>query len=182
MAFQGIREKMNQNQKPFVIGGIVAVCLAVALVVWEIKPAGTIAAATSYYFYDTSSGRITTEPASAIPPLKGATGKDTLVRAFMLTCTSCGDKKVGYLIKYDQEARAAMKAEAQPLPANATPVEESRHAAEIPQLKFAAAEGRFVRLPAKGSPWIPAMSFTGMQLIKKASQCPGGKYAEPCLP
>ena len=182
MALQSIRKKMNQNQKPFVIGGIVAVCLAVGLVVWEVKPAGVPPAPSSYYFYDTSNGSITTEPASAIPPLKGISGKDTLVRAFMLTCTNCGDKKVGYLIKYNQQAKAAMKAEAQPLPANATPVEKSQHAAEIPQLMLAAAEGRLVRLPAKGSPWIPAMSFQGMALIKAASQCPGGSHAKPCLP
>ncbi len=125
---------------------------------------------------------MTTEPASAIPPLKGAAGRDTLVRAFMLTCTSCGDKKVGYLIKYNQEARAAINAEAQALPASATPVEKSQPAAEIPQLRMAAAEGRLVRLPAKGSPWIPAMSFKGMALIKTASQCPGGSHAKPCLP
>ncbi len=182
MLFQSIREKINQNQKPFVIGGIVLVCVAVGLLAWELKPASVVAAPTSYYFYDTSNGSITTEPASAIPPLKGATGQDTLVRAFMLTCTTCGDKKVAYLIKYNQEARAAITAESQALPANATPMEKSQHAAEIPQLRLAAAAGRLVRLPAKGSPWIPAMSFKGMALIKAASQCPGGSHAKPCLP
>ena len=31
MAFQSIRDKMNQNQKPFIIGGIVLACVAVGL-------------------------------------------------------------------------------------------------------------------------------------------------------
>lgn len=181
MAFQGIRDKNNQNQKPFIIGDIVIACLAIALMVSELT-ASTIAAPNSYYFYDTSNGTIITEPATAIPPLKGTDGKQTLVLAKFFTCTTCGDRKIGYLVKYTAQAKPTKQLLSEPLPDNATPVQKSQHAAEISALQMSIAEGRLVRLLAKGSPWISALSFKGMQLIKNASQCPGGKYAKPCLP
>lgn len=182
MAFQSIRDKMNQNQKPFIIGGIVIVCAAVALVVWELKPASTISAPSSYYFYDTSNGTVKVEPVTAIPPLKGHDGRRTLVLAEFFTCTTCGDRKISYLVKYTARARAAKKLLGEPLPADASPIQKSQHAADIASLRMSVADGKLVRLPAKGSPWISAMSFQGLELIRRASRCPGGRYARPCLP
>lgn len=182
MAFQGIRDKMNQDQKPFIIGGIVMMCVALGLVAWELKPVSAPSAPSSYYFYDLANGRITTEPATAIPPLKGAGGKDTLVRAFMFTCSTCGDKKVGYLMKYSAEGRAALAFLAHPPGPSAPPEKRSRYAAESSQYKLFVGEGTLVRLPAKGSPWISAMSFQGMKLVRHASHCPGNRNAKPCLP
>ena len=147
MAFQGIRDKMNQNQKPFIIGGVVMVCVALGLLVWELKPVSAVAAPNSYYFYDTSSGSVTTEPASEIPPLKGANGRDTLVLAKFFTCTACGDKKLGYLVKYTPTARSVMRKLASPLPANATPEELGQRAAESAELRMSIASGKLVRLP-----------------------------------
>ncbi len=182
MSLQGIREKMNQNQKPFIIGGIIIVCLSLGLLVWELKPVSAVAAPNSYYFYDTSDGSITTEPAAAIPPLKGAGGKDTLVRAFMFTCSTCGDKKAGYLLKYSAEGKAALTFLSHPPSADATAMQRSQYAAESSQYKLFVGEGTLVRSPAKGTPWVPAMSLQGRQLIKQATECPGGRHAKPCLP
>jgi len=182
MAIQGIREKMNQNQKPFIIGGMIIVCLSLGLLVWELKPVGAPPPPSSYYYYDTSNGSITTEPATAIPPLKGAAGKDTLVRAYMFTCSTCGDKKAGYLLKYSAEGQAALAFLSHPPGADATAMQISQYAAESSQYKLFVGEGTLIRSPAKGAPWVPAMSFTGRQLIKQATQCPGGRHAKPCLP
>lgn len=181
MALQSIRKKMNQNQKPFVIGGIVAVCLAVGLVVWEVKPAGVPPAPSSYYFYDTSNGSITTEPAGALPPLKGATGKDTLVRAYMYTCTSCGDKKVGYLMKYTPRAKQALQYLAQPKGPHMTPQQSMAYFSSRAQYESAIPAGTYVRLPAKGSHWHPLMSQAG-SAITKPIKCPGNSAGKPCLP
>ena len=181
MAFQGIRDKMNQNQKPFIIGGIVIVCLALGLLVWELKPAGAVAAPNSYYYYDTSNGNITTEPATAIPPLKGASGKDTLVRAFMFTCSTCSDKKVGYLMKYSPQAKAAEQYLAHPPSDTMTPQQAMQYNGTLSQYQMAVANGTLVRLPKKGSQWYPLMSGPGTA-IAKPIQCPGNSMGKPCLP
>jgi hypothetical protein len=182
MALSGIREKMNQNQKPFIIGGIVIVCLAIALVIWELKPVSAPPPPSSAYFYDTSNGSIVVKPANSIPPLKGANGKDTLVLAKFFTCTTCGDKKIGYLLKYTSQGRSAIKVLAD-APTALSPKEKIvAFATQESGEKMAVAEGTLVRLPAKGSHWVSAMSFRGIQLIRQAKSCPGNQFAKPCSP
>jgi len=181
MAFQGIRDKMNQDQKPFIIGGIVMMCVALGLVAWELKPVSAPSAPSSYYFYDLANGRITTEPATAIPPLKGAGGKDTLVRAFMFTCSTCGDKKVGYLMEYSPQAKAAKKYLANPPAESMTPQQAMRYNADLSKYRMLVANGTLVRLPAKGSQWYPLTGPVGSQ-IATAPHCSSTTFAKPCQP
>jgi hypothetical protein len=182
MALSDIRKKMNQNQTPFIIGGIVVVCVALGLLVWEIKPVSAPPPPSSAYFYDTSNGSIVVKPADSIPPLKGANGKDTLVLAKFFTCTTCGDKKIGYLLKYSSQAKAAKRFLAHPPGANATPLQRSQFAAEASQYRLFVGEGTEIRLPKSGSPWISAVSAQGIQLITQAKICPGNQVAKSCLP
>ena len=181
MAIQSVRDKMNKNQKPFVIGGIVIVCLAIGLIVWEMKPVSAPPPPSTHYFYDTANGSITTEPISALPPLKGTTGKYTLVRAYMYTCTTCGDKKIGYLMKYTPQAVAAKQYLAQPESPNMTPQQSMAYFASRGSYESAIPNGTYVRLPKKGSHWYPLMSAAGTAIAKPIS-CPGNSAGKPCLP
>ncbi len=181
MAISGIREKINENQKPFVIGGVVMVCLAVGLLIWELKPVSAPPAPSSYYFYDTSNGSITTEPITAISPLKGAGGKDTLVQAFFFTCSTCGDKKIGYLLKYTRRAKAAKAYLARPLSGTMTPQQSMQFNSSLSKYQVAVAMGTLVRLPAKGSHWYPIAGPTGSQ-ITSPPRCSATALAKPCFP
>lgn len=181
MAMSSIREKMNQNQKPFVIGGIVIACLAIALMVWELKPASAPAAPDSCYFYDTSSGSLTVEPSTAVPPLKGVGNKGTLVQAFLFTCSTCADKKIGYLLKYTHRAKVAKRYLARPPRGNMTPQQSMQFNSSLSQYQMAVADGTLVRLPSKGAHWYPLASPVGAR-IAAPPRCSATELAKPCLP
>ena len=181
MALSDIREKMNQGQKPFVIGAIVSVCLAIGLLIWEFKPVSAPPAPDRYYFYDTSNGTITIEPSTAISPLKGAGGKDTLVQAFFFTCSGCGDKKIGYLLKYTRRARAAKALLAQPPGGAMTAQQSMQFNSSLSKYQVAVAMGTLVRLPAKGAHWYPIAGPAGSQ-ITSPPRCSGSGLAKACLP
>ena len=181
MAISDLRDKMNQNQKPVLIGGVVAVCLALGLVVWELEPASAPPAPDRYYFYDTSNGSITTEPSSAIAPLKGAGGKDTLVQAFFFTCTTCADKKIGYLLKYTRRAKEAKAYLEHPPSAAMTPQQSMQFNSSLSKYEVAIAMGTLVRLPAKGSQWYPIAGPMGSQIISPP-RCSATALAKPCFP
>lgn len=181
MAISDIREKMDENQKPFVIGGIVMVCLAVELLIWEFKPVSVPAGASSYYFYDMSNGSITTEPVTAISPLRGANGKDTLVQAFFFTCSSCGDKKIGYLLKYSRRAKAAKALRMHPGNGAMAPQQSMQFNSSLSRHQVAIAMGTLVRLPAKGSHWYRIASSMGSQ-IASPPRCSTTALAKACRP
>ncbi|MGC9260008.1 MAG: hypothetical protein ACP5I8_08040 [Phycisphaerae bacterium] len=181
MAISDIREKINENQRPFVIGGIVMVCLAVGLLIWEFKPVSAPSAPDRYYFYDTSNGSITTEPSTAISPLKGAGGKDTLVQAFFFTCSTCGDKKIGYLLKYTRRARAAKAYLAHSQSGTISPQQSMQFNSVLSKYQVAIAMGTLVRLPTKGSRWYPIAGPTGSE-ITSPPRCSATGLAKPCFP
>ena len=181
MAISDIREKMYENQKPFVIGGIVVVCLALGLVIWEFKPVSAPPGPSRYYFYDTSNGTITTEPSTAVSPLKGAGGKDTLVQAFFFSCSTCGDKKIGYLLKYTRQAKAAKALLAQPSSGNMAPQQSMQFNSSLSRYQVAIATGTLVRLPTKGAHWYPIAAAMGSQ-IASPPRCSATALAKACLP
>ena len=181
MAISDIREKMYENQKPFVIGGIIAVCLALGLVIWEFNPVSAPHGPSRYYFYDTSNGAITTEPSTAVPPLKGAGGKDTLVQAFFFTCGTCGDKKIGYLLKYTRQAKAAKVLLAQPHSGTMAPQQSMQFTSSLSRYQVAIATGTLVRLPAKGARWHPIAGPVGSQ-IASPPRCSATALAKACFP
>ncbi len=181
MTLSDIREKMRQGQLPMVIGAVVMVCLALILVIWELKPAGAPHAPDHCYFYDTSNGGITIEPIGAIPPMKGANGGNTLVLAKFFSCTTCGDKKLGYLLKYTASGKAAAESLAHQSGGNLTASQSMQFNSSLSQYQIAIASGTLVRLPAKGSRWYPIASPTGSK-IARSPRCSATALAKPCLP
>ena len=182
MAIADLREKINQNRNWSI--GVISVLVVLAAILgwrwfWPVRTAGR---PSSYYFYDLANGGLSTAPSNKLPPLIGATGKPTLVRAVMLTCTGCGDRKLAYLLKYTAAAKAARRLLNHPPGPSATPMQATEFAAQLSARKLQMTEGTLVRLPAHGSPWMPALSPAGATLIRNANECPGESFAKPCNP
>lgn len=177
-----IRKWLNENQKWIAV----IVVLLLAGVLWwvwrNIQSTQTVAAATQYYFYDISTKQLSVRPATDLPPLKDASGKAVIVRAIFVTCTTCGNRRLAYLMKYNSAARAAKKYLDHPPGSGAPQRQIAQFAAETPTLKLDVANGTLVRLLQTGSPWYYSRSPEGSDIIRKAMQCPGGRFAQTCQP
>lgn len=182
MVFADLREKVNQNRNGAV--ALISVLLVASVVLgWRwLRPGPKTGKPTSYYFYDTANDQLSTAPANRLPPQIGATGKPTLVRAVMLTCTGCGDRRLAYLLKYTAAAKKARRLLDQPPAASAPPALAADYASRLSDRKLQVSEGTLVRLPAQGSPWVLAMSAAGATLIHNARHCPDGTFAQACNP
>ncbi len=182
MAIADIRNTINQNQK---WSTIVFAVLIVAAVIWMwrwLLPANTAAAPSRFYFYDTASRTVFIRPSTDLPPLIGSNGKPTLVRAIFLTCGSCAARKLAYLLKYNASARAAAQFLDNPPAASAGQSAAAQFASLLAARRLQVSEGTLIRLPAPGSPWLPAMSPQGAAIIHQAQQCPGNSYGRRCQP
>ena len=182
MAQSDIRKWLNDNQKWL---AAVLVILIAGILWWmwrSTRATPRVAAATKYYFYDTSTRQLSVHPADELPPLKNAAGKAVIVRAVFLTCTSCGNRKLAYLLKYTAAAQAAEKYLIHPPGSGAPQSEVGQFAAQVPTLKVEVADGTLIRLPTPGSKWVGKLSPQGAAILQQASKCPGNQYAQPCLP
>ena len=110
------------------------------------------------YFIDENTGDISVQPATAIPPLRDARGNPTLVRAYFYSCGGGTEKQPAYYEKYSEQARNAMETAGPEL------------SPEAHQLIY---NGRRVRRPVPGSPWIPANSPEGRS-ITRPENCADG--------
>ncbi len=168
-----IREAINRNSSIISILAAVIAIIAIAFVVRELiphKPSFNM----NVYFYDLATHKLVVRSASDTPPLTGATGKPTLVKAFLYACGSCDNKYIAYLMKYTKQAQAAVKAmQSGQTPAagpNINPMQE----------EFILAQGMLVRSPDAGSKWVSANSAQGRQLMEP-KPCPSGNV-RACLP
>ncbi len=182
MSMAGIRTWLNRNQKWLAIM-VVIVLAGILWWVWHsIQTPAPVSAASSYYFYDTSTRQVSVRPATELPPLKNAAGKRTVVRAVFITCTSCGNRQLGYLLKYTAAARSAKKYLDNPPGKGAPQNEIGQFASEVPTLKLQVANGTLIRLPKTGAHWVYAQSPQGTAIIRKVTECPGHRYARTCVP
>jgi hypothetical protein len=172
---------MQQDQLPMVIGAAVMVCLALAVVIWELHPASVPATPNRCYFYDTANGNVIIEPNGTIPPMKGANGGETLVLAKFFSCTGCGDKKLGYLLKYNAKAKAAAEALTHQSSGNLSPSQSMQFNSSLAKYQIAIASGTLVRRPAKGSHWYLLASVAGSK-IARLPRCSATALANACLP
>lgn len=183
LRISNIRDALNRNQA---IISIIAVVFTILAIWWILKSEFKSPYKTNVnqYFYDTSTQSLVVKPSTAIPPLIGKSGKRTVVRAYLFTCSSCSNKQIGYLQEYTPAARQALvtlqkMGNAGP---NAGPGNPSGpSAANNPfQLEMTAFQGSLVRLPAKGSPWMLANTPQGMQIMTPPPCAKG--VLKPCIP
>ena len=114
---------------------------------------------TSAYFVDEETGVEMVRPMSDIPPLKGASGKETVVREFKYSDDGRATVKVAYLIKFTPETQARMEGMTQAV-----------------RERFDAPGGTLVRSPAAGSKWVAWSSEAG-QAVTTIHPGEGGDFA-----
>ena len=180
-----IRDAMNRNQSVISIVAVVFTIIAIAYILhYELH--SRYVTTVNQYFYDTATQQLKVEPSTAIPPMRGAGGKYTLVRAYVFTCSSCDNKQIGYLEKYTPQGKAAlinlqkMANQPPPKPGPGAPPNGNMPYANPFELEMQAYNSSLVRLPAKGSPWVPANSPEGQHIMTPAP-CASG-VLKPCVP
>jgi len=109
---------------------------------------GIGAAPRSAFFVDEETAAESVRPISDVPPLPGASGKDTLVGEYKYSVDGGKTAKVGYYYKYMPDMKKKMEA----TPAGQAPA-------------FDPAQGELVRSPERGSRWVRFDSDEGQALV-----------------
>jgi len=143
---------------------IVTVVVVALLLTWHslrgTKPPGGQVGAGLLYYVDEETGQESVGKSDAIPPLVGKNGSATVVQAFKFDFGDGTGAKTAFLFKYSPAAQAQL--------ASLSP--EDPHRKEVQQA------GGMVRLPEKGSQWVPESSPEGRQITDVHA---GAKGAAP---
>ena len=121
------------------------------------------------YFWDEETKEVIIKTDADIPPLLGKGGKPTVVQAVYLTSTTCKEKVLVYLLKYADEAKAAIDEKESKL-------DRFRYSIPIDY-----ANQLLVRRPEAGSPWVPYSSAEGTAIRDSLPRAPGAevKFCNP---
>jgi hypothetical protein len=161
-----LRSTVNQHPVVFgiVLGGVVlVVCLYYFL---PSRPPGRIVPqAVRAYYVDEATGQESVQPANLVPPLPGADGKPTVVRAVFFSADGGKTRYAAYYEKFTPEAKQ---------------MQETLSPERQKQLWQAIDVGDLVRSPAPGSPWVWFHSKEGERL--RAPVTAEGKPAMVCTP
>lgn len=169
-----LRNTINEYSAVVSIVAAVIAVLAIVYIFHNTVGGGGVGTAPKAYYYDTSTHQFYTYPSSRPPPLKNASGKRTIVLAYMYTCSSCNNRKIAWLQKYSKQARAALKKILNYKPTPGQPPGPPPMEAPI------FGTGILVRSPAKGSQWYPIQSPEGQE-IAQLPKCQSGT-AKICMP
>lgn len=121
------------------------------------------------YFLDEETQEVIIKTDADIPPLLGRAGKPTVVQAIYQTTTNCRDKTLVYLLKYTDEAKAAIDEKERKL-------DRFRYSILIDY-----ANQVLVRRPEPGSPWVPYTSAEGMAIMNSLPR-PANTAVKSCNP
>ena len=142
--FQAIRSWLQTHPQVVAILAIVVTIVAVASMLLRKTGPDPFADRVNVFYYDESTGAVSVRPFTDIPPLMGSDGKPSLVRAVFISYGSDEEKKLAYLEKYEDAAKAMLDKSIQ---------ENPLRTASIDAL-IGAEGGHLVRLPEPGSPWV----------------------------
>ena len=92
-----------------------------------------------------------------VPPVAGASGNLTLVRAVYITAGTDAERQLAYLEKYTDEAKAVLEKSAS----------SEEHLS--PQELMTIRDGLRVRAPELGSPWVTSNSPEGRALLGRTN-------------
>jgi hypothetical protein len=148
---------------------VVAAVVIASLLTWRalrrpVTPGGQVGVGLLYYV-DEETGDESVGKSDAIPPLAGKNGNPTVVQEFKFDFGDGAGAKTAFLFKYSPAAQAQL--------ASLSPEDSQYH-----QVQHA---GGMVRLPEKGSPWVPESSPEG-QRITDVHPAANGKVPQAVLP
>jgi hypothetical protein len=153
MSFDDVRQWANNH--PVACAAPILLVIVVAIYAGVHRSGGPtpVAYDLKLYYYDEDSGETVIRTDKDIPPLLNAQGKRSLVRATYMTAGDSSQKTLVYLMKYTDEAKAALD-------------EEVRKKGFLDALTARGYEGGcLIRKPAPGSPWVPASSAEGLAIV-----------------
>ena len=154
-----MRDLINRFKIPvLVVAGLVVIGAVVVLL------RGRSSTPTPYetkaYFIDEETGAESVRPMTDIPPLIGAGGKPTVMLARKFSCDQGKTSKVGFLVKYTPEAKAAL---------DAMYASKDQKPAEIN-----IGLHTLVRSPEAGSQWF-FLNSDGGSKVTAGMSCPNGQ-------
>lgn len=121
----------------------VILCPAFAPVAYDVK----------LYFFDEDTGETVIHTDKDVPPLIGAKGRASVMRAIYMTPGDGAEKSLAYLLKYTDEAKAALD-------------ETVRKKGFLDALTVRGFEGGcLLRKPAANSPWVSVSSGEGQAIM-----------------
>ncbi|MGN6369429.1 MAG: hypothetical protein ACTHN5_14315 [Phycisphaerae bacterium] len=129
-----------------IVTALVIIAAAVFLYIW--RTGGVHASNGNGWFVDEETGEEMTMPQKMIPPLPGKSGKMTVVREFKYSDDGGKTYKVAYWYKYTDEMKKQLE-----------DAIAAGHEGDVET-----APGELVRLPTKGSEWVPLGSDKGQQI------------------
>jgi hypothetical protein len=156
------------NQHPVVFGivlGLVLLAVFLRYYLWSRPPGRVVPLAVNAYYVDEATGQESVQPANLVPPLPGADGKPTVVRAVFLSTDGGQTRYAAYYEKFTPEAKQ---------------MQETLSPERQKQLWQAIDVGDLVRSPVAGSPWVWVHAKEGERL--RAPVTAEGKPALVCNP
>ncbi len=164
-----LRVTINRHAKGISIAASVLIFVLMIISFWSFfhQPVTPVKSVSYAYFIDEETGKETYESITEIPPLKGYSGKSTLVRIIYYSCDGCKTRTAAYYEKYTPEAKSLL---------------EQNQGKPLDQMTFSQVQdGHMVRSPASGSPWVKANSPEGMQ-ARQIMPCSNGGGITYCTP
>ena len=153
MSFDAVRQWAYNHPIPCVTPMVLLVVLAVVAGFRASRGPVPVAYDLKLYFFDEDTGETVLRTDKDIPPLIGAKGQPSVVRAIYMAPEGAKEKTLVYLIKYTDEAKAALD-------------EAVRKNGFLDGLTARGYErGCLVRKPAPDSPWMPTASEEGQALM-----------------
>lgn len=195
-----LRNWINHNSTVVTCGAMAVLVGALCYLNATMNPTMYVPPTTAYY-YDTVKNELFVGKVQEIAPIPtpaGSTVNDEPagVRAYVFTCSSCGDASsrfVGYLETFTEESRnAQIRMNEQMLADNqminnvsdpaANPVGNADPNASL-DLMAAYAKGHLIAAAAMPNKWYPEGSIEASELISKIlERCPNKQFPTQCMP
>ena len=150
---KGLRKWIEEHRGVTAAVVVVVTALAIAYAIKNARPHDE----ATFDFIDEETGKPSVHSISEVPPLIGAGGKPTVVRAIYSGGQNSSGRKLLYLEKYSDEAKAYME-------------EYHRSGAHGPPAVPHPDKAVWVRLPGSGSSWVPRDSEAGQKITMNAAR------------
>lgn len=110
ISVEKVRNAINNNSLVVSIATVVVIVSLIFFLLYNMRVIGnSVRVPTKSFYVEEEDMSVTERPIADIPPLMGKSGKLTLVRGVFYTYTTDKDKKLAYMEKYTEKAKAAME-------------------------------------------------------------------------